>query len=120
MIKSAMKSGWGRLSIAVAGALIYALGINLFVAPLGLFTGGLMGLCQLLRSLILMVLGIDSLPFELAGVLLYAFNVPLLILAYRSMGKVFFRNTLICSTAYAVFASIVPVPPAPIVEDMTD
>lgn len=113
-----MKSGWGRLSIAVAGALIYALGINLFVAPLGLFTGGLMGLCQLLRSLILMVLGIDSLPFELAGVLLYAFNVPLLILAYRSMGKVFFRNTLICSTAYAVFASIVPVPPAPIVEDM--
>ena len=77
-----------------------------------------MGLCQLLRSLILMVLGIDSLPFELAGVLLYAFNVPLLILAYRSMGKVFFRNTLICSTAYAVFASIVPVPPAPIVEDM--
>ena len=118
MIKSAMKSGWGRLSIAVAGALIYALGINLFVAPLGLFTGGLMGLCQLLRSLILMVLGIESLPFELAGVLLYAFNVPLLILAYRSMGKVFFRNTLICSTAYAVFASIVPVPPAPIVEDM--
>ena len=118
MIKTAMKSGWGRLSIAVAGALIYALGINLFVAPLGLFTGGLMGLCQLLRSLILMVLGIDSLPFELAGVLLYAFNVPLLILAYRSMGKVFFRNTLICSTAYAVFASIVPVPPAPIVEDM--
>ena len=118
MVKSAMKSGWGRLSIAVAGALIYALGINLFVAPLGLFTGGLMGLCQLLRSLILMVLGIESLPFELAGVLLYAFNVPLLILAYRSMGKVFFRNTLICSTAYAVFASIVPVPPAPIVEDM--
>ena len=118
MVKSAMKSGWGRLSIAVAGALIYALGINLFVAPLGLFTGGLMGLCQLLRSLILMVLGIDSLPFELAGILLYAFNVPLLILAYRSMGKVFFRNTLICSTAYAVFASIVPVPPAPIVEDM--
>ena len=118
MVKSAMKSGWGRLSIAVAGALIYALGINLFVAPLGLFTGGLMGLCQLLRSLILMVLGIDSLPFELAGVLLYAFNVPLLILAYRSMGKVFFRNTLICSTAYAVFASIVPVPPTPIVEDM--
>lgn len=98
--------------------MIYALGINLFVAPLGLFTGGLMGLCQLLRSLILMVLGIDSLPFELAGILLYAFNVPLLILAYRSMGKVFFRNTLICSTAYAVFASIVPVPPAPIVEDM--
>lgn len=118
MVKSAMRSGLGRISMAVLGALIYALGINLFVAPLGLFTGGLMGLCQLLRSLILMVLGIPSLPFELAGILLYAFNIPLLILAYRSMGQVFFRNTLICSTAYSLFASLVPVPPVPIVEDM--
>jgi len=98
--------------------LIYALGINLFVAPLGLITGGLMGLCQLLRSVILMALGIQSMQFELAGVIMYAFNVPLLILAYRSMGKVFFRNTLICSTAYSLFASIVPVPAVPIVEDM--
>ncbi len=118
MVQHAMKSGWGRLSMAVLGALIYGIGINLFVAPLGVFTGGLMGLCQLLRSLILMMLGIPSLNFELAGVILYAFNVPLLILAYRSMGKVFFRNTLICSTAYAVFASIVPVPAVPIVDDM--
>ena len=118
MVQNAMKSSWGRLFVAIMGALIYALGINLFVAPLGLFTGGLMGLCQLLRSLILMLLGIESLNFELAGVILYAFNVPLLILAYRSMGRVFFRNTLICSTAYAVFASVVPVPAAPIVEDM--
>jgi len=118
MLNAAMRTNWGRLAVAVLGALIYALGINLFVAPLGLITGGLMGLCQLLRSVILMALGIQSMQFELAGVIMYAFNVPLLILAYRSMGKVFFRNTLICSTAYAVFASIVPVPPAPIVEDM--
>lgn len=118
MINTAMRTNWGRLAVAVLGALIYALGINLFVAPLGLITGGLMGLCQLLRSVIMMALGIQSMQFELAGVIMYAFNVPLLILAYRSMGKVFFRNTLICSTAYSLFASIVPVPAAPIVEDM--
>lgn len=118
MLNTAMRTNWGRLAVAVLGALIYALGINLFVAPLGLITGGLMGLCQLLRSVILMALGIQSMQFELAGVIMYAFNVPLLILAYRSMGKVFFRNTLICSTAYSLFASIVPVPAVPIVEDM--
>ena len=118
MLNAAMRTNWGRLAVAVLGALIYALGINLFVAPLGLITGGLMGLCQLLRSVILMALGIQSMQFELAGVIMYAFNVPLLILAYRSMGKVFFRNTLICSTAYSLFASIVPVPAVPIVEDM--
>ncbi len=117
-MKTAMKSGWGRIAMAVTGALIYALGVNLFVVPLGLFTGGLMGLCQLLRSLVLMVLGVKTMTFDFAGVILLAFNVPLLILAYRSMGRVFFRNTLICSMAYTVFTSIVPIPPAPLVEDM--
>lgn len=104
--------------MAIAGALIYALGVNLFVVPLGLFTGGLMGLCQLLRSLILMLLGNPPMTFDFAGIILYAFNIPLLILAYRTMGKLFFRNTLICATAYTVFTSIVPIPVAPLVDDM--
>lgn len=117
-MKTVMKSGWGRIAMAVTGALIYALGVNLFVVPLGLFTGGLMGLCQLLRSLVLMVLGIRSMTFDFAGLILLAFNIPLLILAYRSMGTVFFRNTLICSLAYTVFTSIVPIPSVPLVDDM--
>lgn len=40
MLNAAMRTNWGRLAVAVLGALIYALGINLFVAPLGLITGG--------------------------------------------------------------------------------
>ncbi len=118
MLRTTLKSGWGRLGLAVLGSLIYAVGINLFVVPLGLFTGGLMGLCQLLRSLVLTVLGVDSLPFDLAGVIFYAFNVPLLLVAYRSMGRLFFRNTLICASTYALFTSLVPVPAAPIVDDL--
>ena len=43
MVLTAMRSGWGRLAMAVLGALIYAVGINFFVTPLGLITGGLMG-----------------------------------------------------------------------------
>jgi len=117
MIQNAMKTSWGRLAMAVLGALIYALGINWFVTPLGLITGGLMGLCQLIRSGILLMLHMDAPTFDFAGLILYAFNVPLLIVAYRLLGKQFFRNTLICATAYTVFLTIVPVPPAPIVED---
>jgi len=113
-----MKNDWGKLGLAVLGSLIYAIGINFFVVPLNLFTGGLMGLCQLLRSLILGLLGLESLPVDLAGIIFYAFNVPVLVLAYKSMGRIFFRNTLICASTYALFTSIVPVPPAPIVGDM--
>ncbi len=118
MLNSAMHSSWGRMAMALLGALIYALGINLFVVPLGLFTGGMIGFCQLLRSILLGVLGIKSLSFDLTGIIYYALNIPLLIIAYRSLGRVFFRNTLICATAYTVFLSIVPIPSAPIVEDV--
>lgn len=118
MLNSAMHSNWGRLVMALAGALVYALGINLFIVPLGLFTGGMMGFCQLLRSILLGLLGIRSLPFDLTGIIYYALNVPLFIIAYRSLGHVFFRNTLICTTAYTVFLSLVPIPAVPIVEDV--
>ena len=118
MLNNAMHSSWGKISLAILGAFIYALGINLFVTPLGLITGGAMGFCQLLRSLILNTLGIQRMSFDIAGILFYAFNIPLFFLAFRSMGTKFFRNTLICTTAYTVFMSIVPIPAEPIVDDV--
>ena len=118
MVRNVMKSGWGRLSMAALGALIYAVGINLFVVPLGLITGGMMGFCQLLRSAVLMVLRLDSFSFDIAGLIYYALNIPLLLLSYRSLGKIFSRNTLIISTAYTLFLSLIPIPATPIVDDM--
>ena len=118
MINSAMHSRYGRIGMAVVGAFIYALGINLFVVPAALITGGMMGFCQLLRSVLLGILGIKTLSFDLAGIIYYALNVPLFIIAYRSLGHMFFRNTLICTTAYTVFLSIIPIPSVPIVDDI--
>lgn len=117
MLKATMKKDWGRLLLAVLGSLIYALGVNIFMVPLGLYTGGLLGLGQLIRTIVVNTLGVMP-PIDLAGVILYIFNIPLLIVAYRIMGRLFFRNTLICSTTYALFAALVPVPAVPVVDDM--
>ena len=118
MLNNAMHSSWGKISLAMLGALIYALGINLFVTPLGLITGGAVGLCQLIRDLILNLLGMERTSFDISGILFYIFNIPMFFIAYRFMGKIFFRNTLICATAYTVFMSIIPIPAAPIVDDV--
>lgn len=118
MINTAMHTRWGRLGMAIAGAFVYAIGINLFIVPAGLFTGGMVGFCQLIRSAIMRLLGIETLTFDLSGIIYYVLNIPLFIIAYRCLGHTFFRNTLICATAYTVFLSIVPVPAAPIVDDM--
>ena len=41
-----------RLLAAIFGTLLCALGVNLFIVPLGFYTGGLMGFCQILRTLL--------------------------------------------------------------------
>ena len=64
------------------------------------------------------MMGVERMTFDIAGILFYILNVPLFVLAYRSMGKRFFRNTLICTTAYTLFTSIIPIPAAPIVDDV--
>ena len=47
-----------------------------------------MGFCQLLRSIILGLLGIDALTFDLSGIIYYILNIPLFIIAYRSLGHI--------------------------------
>ena len=41
-----------RSLFSILGALLYAAGINLFMVPSGLYTGGLMGICQVIRTVL--------------------------------------------------------------------
>ena len=108
----------GRSIVAVFGALLYSAGINLFVVPLGLYTGGLMGICQLMRTLITTTLGISFGKVDIAGIIYYAMNVPLFILARQRMGRIYFAKTLLCVTATTIFLVIIPIPPQVLIDDV--
>ena len=41
MLYTTMKNKWTRVIAAAVGAVIYALGVNLFLVPLNLYTGGI-------------------------------------------------------------------------------
>ena len=41
-----------RTLLAMLGAAIYAVGTNLFIVPSGLYSSGIMGLCQVVRTLL--------------------------------------------------------------------
>ena len=60
----------------VGAGLLYSLGINLFVVPAGLYTGGIMGFAQLLRTLFLYLTGLE-LKIDIAGIINYAINLPI-------------------------------------------
>lgn len=114
MLYNSMHNPWLRILFAVLGELLAAAAMNLFIVPLHLYGGGLMGLCQLIRSLIQSGMGVS---YDFAGILYFACNIPILLFAYKTLGRTFVVKTIVCTSAYSLFYSIIPVPAVPIVED---
>jgi uncharacterized membrane-anchored protein YitT (DUF2179 family) len=117
MLYNSLHDRWLRMVVAVIGELIAALALNLFIVPLNLYTGGLMGVCQLLRTLAQTQLHLTFGTYDVAGILYFLMNIPILLLAYKILGKALVVKTLICTIAYSLFYSILPSPSEPIISD---
>ena len=116
MLNTTMKNKWVRVLAAMVGAVFYALGVNLFLVPLDLYTGGIMGVCQLIRTLVYQAMGVTN-GYDFSGILYYLFNVPIFLLAFRTLGRTFFVSSLLCTTIYTLTISVVPIPEQPLVGD---
>ncbi len=107
--------GQGKLLLGgVGGVLLYAIGMNLFVVPVGLYSGGLMGFCQLIRTVLTRYLHLSFGGLDISGIIYYLLNVPLFITAIKKIGKTFFVKTMVCVTAMTLFLSVIPIPSSPI------
>ena len=106
-----------RIMVLLLGTFIYAVGINFFIVPAGLYTGGVLGLCQLLRSFLTSVVGLRFGSVDVAGILYYLVNIPFLILAHKLMGKLYFAKTILGITAESVFLVLLPVPRQALVDN---
>lgn len=96
------------------GAVIYSVGINLFIVPVALYSGGIMGFSQVIRTVLAEGLGLKVQSFDIAGVIYYLINVPILLLSMKRIGRRFFAKTVMCVTAVTVLLSVVPIPAEPI------
>ena len=106
----------GKRTLAcIVASLMYAIGVNLFVVPAQLYSGGLMGICQVIRTLLVEYLHMNFHSFDIAGIIYYIINVPIFIIAFTRMGRKFFAKTLVTVTAMTVFLSVVPI--VPVVDD---
>lgn len=106
-----------NVCIGILGIAIYSLGMNLFIVPLHLYSGGIMGICQLIRTFVISNFGIQFGSFDFAGILNYIMNIPLIYLAYKIMPRVFVVKLIVAVSAMTFFLSIVGVPSAPLVEE---
>ena len=97
-----------RTVTCILAALMYAVGLNLFVVPAQLYSGGLMGVCQVIRTLLVDYLHMNFQSFDIAGIIYYIINIPIFIIAFARLGRKFFAKTMVTVTAMTLFLSVVP------------
>ncbi len=116
MLHKAMQNRWSRLMIGILGTFINAVGVNFFIVPMGLYSGGILGVSQLLRTLIASQVTLPA-GVDISGALYWVLNVPLILLAWKALGRVFVVRTLICVSTSSFFYSILTAPATPILEE---
>ncbi|MFW5630217.1 MAG: YitT family protein [Acetivibrio ethanolgignens] len=106
-----------KVVLAIAGCFLFALGVNIFTVPIKLYSGGFIGIGQIVRTLLVDYAHLNLGDIDIAGIIYFLLNVPLFILAYRSLGQHFFWKTAISVVAMTVAMTIIRSPSVPIIED---
>ena len=87
----------------ITGAVIYSVAVNMFLSPNGISPGGFTGVAAIVNYL-------TNIP---TGTVLFAFNIPVLILGYIKMGGMFILKTsfvtALVSFSLDVSARILPI-----------
>lgn len=85
------------------GAIIYSVSVNMFLSPNGISPGGFTGVAAVINH-------ITNIP---TGAMLFAFNIPVLILGYIKMGGMFILKTsfvtVLVSLSLDVSAKLLPI-----------
>ncbi len=116
-INSNLRKEAGRIVVLLLATFVYSIGINYFIVPAGLYTGGILGLAQLMRSFLTQIFSFDFGTTDIAGIIYYLINIPFLLIAHKLMGRLYFIKTILCISAESLFLVLVPIPVAAVVDD---
>ena len=117
MLNTAMHRPRLRMLACILGELIAAFSLNYFIVPLGLYSGGSMGVCQLSRTLLQIWGGLSFGDYDIAGILYFLSNIPILLYARGILGRKFVLKTVVCTMAFSLFYSVIPAPSTMVVND---
>ena len=107
-----------RIALVLGGNLLFAIGINVIITPMNLYSSGFTGMSMLLRMLLVEVLHVPQIPgVDYLGIIYWIINMPLFVLAYKALGKEFCITTIISIGIASLCMSLVSVPSKPIFDD---
>lgn len=107
-----------RVGLIVGGNILFAIGVNMIISPMNLYSSGFTGISMLLRLFLVEFLHFPQIPgVDYLGIIYYIINVPLFILAYRVLGKEFCLTSMISIGVASLAMALVPVVKEPIFDD---
>ncbi len=106
-----------KLPMILLGVAIYSFGVNFFLRPNHLYSGGLLGFAQLIEDLLARS-GIRFSYFDLSGVLYYLMNIPAIVLAFKKMRRRFLIKTIFTVTVMSLLLALIPIPAEPLLPDV--
>ena len=108
---------WKQYLYVVLGSALFAASVNLLIVPVSLYSAGIVGIAQILRTVLTPVLPFTA-QFDIAGIINMMLNIPLFLLAYRSISKGFFFKTILSIVVQTLVMSFVMIPREPILDDV--
>ena len=107
-----------RVALVIGGNLLFAVGINMIITPMNLYSSGFTGMSMLIRMFLVDVLQVPQIPgIDYLGIIYYLLNMPLFVLAYKALGKEFCITTVISIGIASLCMSLVPVASKPVFDD---
>lgn len=116
-LKTKLPGKLTSIFLACVGGVLYALGSKLFIVPMGFYNGGMVGVSQLIRTALERIGGFNFGTLDIAGIIYYAINIPIFVLAFKDIGKEFFTKTLLVVSIITLCMTFIPTPVVPIVDD---
>jgi len=107
--KKRKPSGWSVLKdylLCMLGGVIYAVAMNFFLRPLGIYIANFTGVTQVLQDALMAVFpGLKN----ILGYLFILLNLPLFILSFASINRGFFLKTLLTVITTSAAIQFIPV-----------
>ena len=104
MMTERFRKEFKSLAMISIGTILFAIGMNWFIEPSGLYVGGVTGISQLISRLVYSAYGIKI----NIGLLIWGINIPLLFISYKFIGKRFTYHTLYTVTFMTLSLNIIP------------
>ncbi len=117
MFEVARKNEIAKVLLTILGGFLYSAGVNLFIVPHSLYTGGLVGICQIIRTFLVDFLKLPIENIDISGILYFIINVPIFLIAYKYIGKRFIFKTAIAAVTMTIALSVLVIDGKPLVED---